>query len=214
MEPAQFTDRVSGIEFCKNRRMLSILASATLSKDVRTADDAAAVDPGAIAWYGHRVTIERRKCVVLMDVATRYAMLFPALTRPGFRRLGERLCQRLPTELARIHGDAAIAERMRPVVGRLADPIVAVRGRDRSIQSHINDVVYFIRCWVADHGGLPRDDDEAFRAAMAPNWMIKMGKAHPEGLRSAPARRVPLARRRTTMPSPARLASERVRSSE
>lgn len=176
----------TGTEVCKNPRMLAILASATLSKDVRPADDAAAVEPGAMAWYGHRVTIERRKCVVMMDLATRYGMFFPALTKPDFQRLGERLCQRLPTEMARIHGDAAIAERVRPVVDRIADPIVTIPGRDRSIQSHINDVVYFVRRWVAVHGGLPRDDDEAFLAAMAPNWMIKMGKAHPEGLRSAP----------------------------
>jgi len=167
--------------------MLAILTSAKLSKDVRPADDGAVVDTEALVWYGHRVSIERRKCVVLMEAASRYGVLFTALTKPDFQHLGERLAARLPEELARIHDDAAIAERMRPVVDRLADPIVAVPGRDRSIQSHINDVVHFVRCWTADNGRLPRDDDEAFLAASLPNWMIKMGKAHPKGLWSAPA---------------------------
>lgn len=167
--------------------MLAILTSGALSKDIRSADDPAGVDTGALIWYGHRVTIERRKCVVLMEAASRYGVLFTALTKPDFQRLGERLAARLPGELARIHGDTAIAERLRPVVDRLADPIVTVPGRDRSIQSHINDFVYLVRCWTADNGRLPRDDDEAFLAASRPNWMIKMGKAHPKGLISAPA---------------------------
>lgn len=167
--------------------MLAIYTSAALSKDIQATDDPAGVNTGAMVWYGHRITIERRKCVVLMEAASRYGVLLTALTKPDFQRLGERLVARLPEELARLHGDAAILEPLRPVVDRLADPIVMVPGRDRSIQSHINDFVYCVRCWTADNGRLPRDDDEAFLAASRPNWMIKMGKAHPKGLRSAPA---------------------------
>lgn len=109
--------------------MLAILTSATLSKDIRSLDDALDADTGALVWYGHRVTIEWRKCVVLMEAASRYGVLFTALTKPDFQRLGERLAARLPGELARIHGDTAIAERLGPVVDRLADPIDPFRSR-------------------------------------------------------------------------------------
>ncbi|MDT8321305.1 MAG: plasmid pRiA4b ORF-3 family protein [Xanthomonadales bacterium] len=168
--------------------MFVIFTSGTLSRDVSATAEAKSASADAINWYGHRVTIEHRKCVVLMEAATRYGVLMPGLTKPDFKRLGDRLRERLPQELAWIHGgDREIAERFRPAVERLAEPVIIAPGSDRSVQAHINDFVHNVRDWVHRNDRLPRDDEESFRAAQIANWMIKMGKAHPKGMRSAPA---------------------------
>lgn len=164
--------------------MFAIFTSGALSKDVQSPAVAENISADAMIWYGHRVTIERRKCLVLMDAATRYGVLMPGLTKPDFKHLGDHLRERLPNELAWIHdGDAETADCFRPAVERLADPVVIAPGRDRSVQAHINDFVRHVRDWVQRNARLPRNDEESLRAARHANWSLKMSKAHPDGLR-------------------------------
>jgi len=95
--------------------MFRILATAGLAKDLGPASENVEADAKILTWYGHRVIIERRKCVVLMEATTRYGLLFPGMTRPDFKRLDQRLHQRLPLELGLIHGDAELAAEFRLV---------------------------------------------------------------------------------------------------
>ena len=164
--------------------MFRILTTATLAKDLKPTSEDVETDADTVQWYGHRVTIDRRKCVVLMEAKTRYGLLFAGLTKPEFQRLDERLRERVPLELGLLHDDAGLAERFRPAVERLAEPTVIEPGRDRSVQAHINDFVHNVREWVSRNYRLPNDDEESFRAAGHANWMLKMGKGHPQGLRS------------------------------
>lgn len=163
--------------------MFRILTSAALSKDVATSE-AADAHADAVVWYGHRVTIERRKCVVLMEQSARYGLFFAGMTKPDFKHLGDHLRGRLPLELGFLYGDPALADRFRPAVERLTDPTIIEPGRDRSVQAHINDFVYHARMWADRHGRLPQTPDECFGLGALPNAMLKMGKAFPQGLYS------------------------------
>jgi hypothetical protein len=167
--------------------MFRILTSVALSKDFGLNQQGTDDHADAVVWYGHRVVIERRKCVVLMEQKTRYGLLFAGLTKPDFRRLGDDLRERLPLELGLMHGDADLAGHFQPAVHRLAEPTVIEPGRDRSVQAHINDFVHHARNWAARNGRLPRDAEESFRLGMTPNAMLKMGKAYQRGLRSLTA---------------------------
>ena len=60
-----------------------------------------------IPWSGMaiKVTIERRKCVVLMEASSRYGVLMPGLRQKEFQHFPQLFRERLAEELALLHGN-------------------------------------------------------------------------------------------------------------
>src|SRR5512139_3051011 len=74
---------------------MQIHLSKALATDLKSHLIEAPTDLHAMQWYGHRVTVLRRKCVILMESRSRYAMVFTGLTKPDFARFPERVRERL-----------------------------------------------------------------------------------------------------------------------
>jgi len=60
------------------------------------------VSRGAMQWYGHSVTIMRRKCVLIMESQSRYCMIFTGMTKPDFEGFPERFIDRMWREVVSI----------------------------------------------------------------------------------------------------------------
>lgn len=63
--------------------MFRILTSAALSMDLESTPTGVEPVSDTIVWYGHRVTVERRKCLVLMEQATRYGLFWAGMPSPS-----------------------------------------------------------------------------------------------------------------------------------
>lgn len=68
--------------------MLALHKSAALSRELSATGDSDDVPADAEPWFGHCVTIQRRKCGVLMDASSRHGLLFAGLRRQDFAAPG------------------------------------------------------------------------------------------------------------------------------
>ena len=49
-------------------------------------------------WYAHRITLMRKKCVIVMEEASRYALIFVGLRKPDFAGFDKVLRSRIVAE--------------------------------------------------------------------------------------------------------------------
>ena len=117
----------------------------------------------AMQWYAHRVTVKRRKCVIVMELQSRYALVFCGLTQRDFEQFPETFRTRLICEVASICqlGDDAQKE-LTPLVVAQAEQQVFQTGSDSDIQVHIQNVAWSLNEWADEHGQLPTGDGECF----------------------------------------------------
>ena len=114
-------------------------------------------------WLVHLVRIRRRPCVVAMDIATRYAMVFTGLTKGDAADFLNRFSERLLNELAfSARGLGMMAD-----FDAMLAQYVARHGRfqfclrvERSTQAHLKDVVWQLEYDFADNGCLPSTHEE------------------------------------------------------
>jgi|GEM_PF-5638655 len=163
--------------------MFLINTSNALSKSLRPSPAPRPSAVNTLVWYGHQVTIERRKCVVLMEASSRYGVLMPGLRQKEFQNFPQLFRERLAEELALLHGNPpGLVHRMTEAVDRFGQPVCIQPGSDRSVQAHINDFILCVRFWTERFNQLPADAWEAFDAGLVPNAGIRAGKNLPEGL--------------------------------
>ena len=136
--------------------MLQLHISKSLTPDLKSHMCDYSDNPGAMQWYAHRVHVLRRKCVIVMERESRYAILFNGLTRPDFARFPELLRGRLFREVLSIcHLQNDQAARLAALVDMVTDPVEVMPGNDRSVQSHINQVVFEFDWMAQEIGALP-----------------------------------------------------------
>jgi hypothetical protein len=118
---------------------------------------------GVMHWYGHRVFVQRRKCIIMMELQSRYCMTFCGLTKPDFKRFPKLFEDRLWREvLAICQPDESQAEKLTGFTKQVAAEQNYRPGHDRSVQSHINEVAWCLDDVSWEAGRLPADSVEEF----------------------------------------------------
>ena len=117
-------------------------------------------------WQLHAVKIARQNLLVAMQTETRFAMVFWGLKKGDGETLLRLFYERLANHLlwlAEESGalDEAACRAMLDVLLRQHGGFRFQAGSDRSVQTHINEVVHCCRDAVADNGCLPDNREEA-----------------------------------------------------
>ncbi len=129
-------------------------------------------------WQLHAVKIMRQSVLVAMHVDTRFAMMFWGMKkgdRESFLRL---FFERLANQLTWLAQDAGALDEAG--CDAMVNRLIAVHrtfrfqlGSDRSVQTHINEVVHCCRDAVADNGCFPDNYEEAAGFEQHLNGMIR-----------------------------------------
>lgn len=164
--------------------MLQFHLSKDASKDLSSHVGAAeSINYQGMQWYLHRVTVARRKCLVVMELQSRYAMVFCGLTKPDFERFPEMFMERLLREaLLWLGQERELSESQMQDVADVCLSIVEDQtyqvGSDRSVMAHINEVAWLLRKCVEDGYLLPEDDLDAMAFGEKANTMLRKTKEH------------------------------------
>ncbi len=159
--------------------MLQFHLSKDLASDMKVhLASPQAINPASLQWYGHRVTIMRRKCVLMMELQSRYCMIFTGMTKPDFERFPERFIERLWHEAVSIcQLDDERSEMLAELVFSVAEDQHYQVGYDLSVQSHIRQMVEEIKSYVHHYAGrLPASDEEMFALGVNVNERIRKRK--------------------------------------
>lgn len=158
--------------------MLQFYLSKTLAGDLHNhlAEPQAAL-PGAMQWYGHRVTVQRRKCVLMMELQSRYCIVFAGLTKPDFENFTELFVERVWREAVSIcQLDDDQSARLALLARLVGEQQHYQTGSDRSVQAHLRqaaDDLYYI---ANQAGRLPDSAEEQFGCGVKINQMLRKCK--------------------------------------
>lgn len=117
-------------------------------------------------WQLHAVKIARQNVLVAMQADTRFAMVFWGLKKGDGETLLHLFYQRLANHLLWLAEDAGVLDEAasQAMLDRLLQQHAGFRfhtGSNRSVQTHINEVVHCCRDAVADNGCLPDNREQA-----------------------------------------------------
>jgi len=168
------------IQFYLSKDLAKDLVSLPIEKNPPQEE----ADTGAVIWYAHRVTIMRRKCIIAMELQSRYTMVFCGLTKPDFHNFAQLFGQRLLqeacviTQLQEPLPDADVQ-----LLCELANEVSMEQSfachSDRSVQSHINQVKEHLEDLVLRGGyPLPESPDDSMRFGLLANDMLRKTKNH------------------------------------
>lgn len=162
--------------------MLQFHLSKVLAKDMAMhLSDTVAERPGALRWFAHRVTINRRKCVLVMEQQSRYCLVLCGLTKADFENFAAEFQERLWCEVVSICGlEGQACEQLRERVLMLSEDCVFVAGHDRSVQAHINDVAWHLEDQAYREGELPLHPAESFAFGAFVNDLLRKRKGEKE----------------------------------
>ncbi len=120
-------------------------------------------DPLAWQWLLHVIKVKGKNVLVAMDCQTRFSISLSALKKGDDKAFLNNLEHHLTVHIYEMMTDInadpqvidASVERFRQQHNNCR---FYLRG-DRSVQAHINDVLWHFRSWVDNHGELPTDVD-------------------------------------------------------
>lgn len=125
-------------------------------------------------WVLHVVTLLDKNCVVAMEVNTRYAIIFTDVNDVDSELFVKRFIVRLVTEMC-IMFDRSFEDIQSYVDDFVAEhpqALLCQRG-DRSVQNHINDVVWHLTHQVDKTGKLPADINELINLGVFVNQLLR-----------------------------------------
>ena len=152
--------------------MIQFYLSNALSSDLKMhLEEKSEPDFQALQWYAHRVTIDRRKCVITMERQSRYTIVFCGLTKPDFENFPQIFQERLWREVVSI---TQPEDDDLHIISDLALDISVEHhyqaGTDRSVMAHINQVAELLEIIVTHYGeALPLTDSDAFAFGIRAN---------------------------------------------
>lgn len=157
--------------------MIEFHLSQTLAKDLKKyVQEDRPASSGAMQWYAHRVTVAHRKCIIAMELHSRYAMVFCGLTKAEFEHFPDIFQDRLWREVISICGlddEDAMAELSDLVLNASVEQKFFT-GNNRSVQSHITQVADELAWMVSnDIYALPEQNKEAFAFGLRVNEMLR-----------------------------------------
>lgn len=159
--------------------MLQFYLSNTLASDMKMhITEPLEINPAALQWYGHRVTIMRRKCVLMMENKSRYCMVFAGLTKPDFENFPDLFMDRLWREAVSIcQLDDRVSKILAESVHIIGEQQHYQIGSDRSIQAHLRQVTDDIDYMVNyKTGRLPEHGEEEFGCGIRVNETLRKRK--------------------------------------
>ena len=116
-------------------------------------------------WFVHRVILERRKCLLAMEEQTRFVLLFCGLTKPDFAQFPALFADRLwRTVVAVCEVPDAQFGLVRERIFSLCMNPVWHKFLDRSVQSHIRQAAFELKCYM-HRGGFPASITDEFVTA-------------------------------------------------
>jgi hypothetical protein len=161
--------------------VLQLHVTKTLGSDLKTWLSPGSKDLRSMQWYGHRVHVSRRKCVILMEAHSRYAMILPGLKKADFECFPALVHERLWREVVTICNlDERGTERLAALVDRVVQPVQFLWGNDRSVQAHINEVALNLRWEAEGPDGLPETENDAFAFGLRMNRTPRSCKGESE----------------------------------
>jgi hypothetical protein len=116
-------------------------------------------------WQVHAIKADRKNCLVVMDIETRYSITLANLTKGDAEGFVKNFIDRLLTNMLRQGKELGIMQEQdfAPMLKEFTDQHPGFRffqRSDRSVQSHINDVVWHFRNQIEDYG-FPTSQSEA-----------------------------------------------------
>ena len=128
------------------------------------------IEQYAMQWHGHRVLVRRRKCIIMMELQSRYCMVFCGLTKPDFKRFPELFEDRLWREvLAICRQNEQPGKKLAVMAKRVAAEQIYQPRHHRSVQGHIDNIAFYLddTAWQADR--LPANPEEEFAFGLQMN---------------------------------------------
>lgn len=137
-----------------------------------------AEDPASnMQWVLHTVKLKRKNCVVAMEVNTRYSMIFIDVKKADASQFIKRFIIRFVTEMS-IMFDLPFEKLefyMHALITKHPQTLICKRS-DRSVQSHINDIVWHLSNQVEKMGALPNDVNELLNFGVFVNKLLRKTK--------------------------------------
>ncbi len=127
-------------------------------------------------WYAHRITLLRKKCVIVMEEQSRYALIFFGLKKPDFSQFDKVLTSRIIAEASWLCDlpHPGPNEKLIAAVEQRCSIINVAQGLDRSVQAHIRQVGEEMEIMVKYHDGrLPETAAEEFALGQKINGMLR-----------------------------------------
>lgn len=137
--------------------------------------------PAISAWLVHAVNVQRKKVLIAMHVETRYAMVFVGIKKGDWAEFTNQLLERLFNNMQffgeefELCDEESFEEMFNEFIKLHPKPIFCQRG-DRSVQSHINDVVWQFENRVYQVGCLPDGQEESASFDEWVNSLIRTAK--------------------------------------
>ncbi len=135
------------------------------------------------SWLVHAIKVQRKHVLIAMHVSTRYAMVFVGLKKGDWAEFARLWLERLFNnmqffgEQLELCDEASFHVMVEQFIRLNPNPCFCLRG-DRSVQSHINDVVWNIEYQADEMGGLPED---LVQASLLDEWInhtVRSTKTH------------------------------------
>lgn len=140
--------------------MIQFYLSKAAAQDLNhLVEPAMPINYQAMQWYVHRVTVARRKCIVAMELQSRYALVFCGLTKKEFADFPQLFTywfslHTLACMADKVGDDELMEQHVLEVAAGLAAGQTYQVGSDRSVNAHIRQVVDLLRHQV-EEGGYP-----------------------------------------------------------
>lgn len=97
-------------------------------------------------WQGHVVTMQRRHCVFMVHVETRFALFIPALKKDDFKNVNDLFIDAFMNTLMKCGAE----EKHMDVAHKLLRPLQVDAATDRSVQAHLNQMKFEVECLLED----------------------------------------------------------------
>ena len=116
-------------------------------------------------WYAHRITLLRKKCIIVMEETSRYALIFSGLKKKDFASFDKVLASRITAEASWLCDlpHPRSNEKLIAAVEQKCSSFIWSPGLNRSVQSHIrqvaDEVEYLVKCRFER---LPESAEEEF----------------------------------------------------
>lgn len=124
-------------------------------------------------WYVHRVLIDRRKCIIVMEAHTRYTLIFCGATKPFFNKFPQLLADSLWRHIVALCAvPAGHYDRIRDKAAKMCAGIEYHKGLNKSVQSHIKDVAHELD-WQIHQNGFPVNPGAEFYYATKCNQTFR-----------------------------------------
>ena len=148
--------------------------SARIAPDTNEVpDEAIDINNNPMQWVLHVFQAKRKYCVVAMHTMSRYSILFVDVKKQNTTSFFALFVQRLLSEMTCLCELDEI--RLKLMLNNLTDltKFTLCQNSNRSVQAHINDVIWHFKNQIDNADRLPKNDDEMFASGCFVNRLLR-----------------------------------------